>query len=247
MKTKERINELLQQARSISDEQLNKHRHLLLLAPHQDDETLGCAGLIQRFRELGTKIHLAFLTDGSMSHPHSPLFDSSDRTQIRNEEAVEAARRLGIHAGNLFFLNGPDSALPHRGEEHYASYREVLEQLADKLTIDLLLAPYRLDPHCDHRAAYQLASDLSERGNIALWQYPIWIYELGKEEDLSGLQAGSIFRLELTAEEQSAKWEALLCHRSQLDAHLFNDPDGFILHEDVLQHFNQGNEYFIIG
>ncbi len=225
---------------------MHQYRHVLLLAPHQDDETLGCAGLIQRFMALGSNVYVVFLTDGSMSHPHSRLFDAKSRTQIRNEESIAAASILNIQADHLFFFNGPDSRFPHRGEEQYTSYLNALEQLTSNLHIDLLLAPYQLDPHCDHRAAYQLAFDLSATSHISLWQYPIWVYELGKEEDLLALQHGDIRCLKLTPEEQSFKWAALQCHRSQLDAHIFNDPTGFLLTADVLQHFNQGNEYFIV-
>ena len=47
---------------------------ILVLAPHPDDESLGCGGLIAQACAAGIEVHVAILTDGSMSHPNSAAF-----------------------------------------------------------------------------------------------------------------------------------------------------------------------------
>ena len=40
-----------------------------IVAPHPDDEILGCGGLMQRLDKLGYKIVLFAVTNGTASHP----------------------------------------------------------------------------------------------------------------------------------------------------------------------------------
>src|SRR5690349_14548383 len=44
----------------------------VVIAPHQDDETLACGGVIARKRSEGLPVHVIFITDGSASHPGHP-------------------------------------------------------------------------------------------------------------------------------------------------------------------------------
>lgn len=247
MNSREVLHDVLKKSDLLEDTQLSTYRKVLLLAPHQDDETLGCAGLIQRLAQLGAQLYVVFLTDGAMSHPHSTTYTAPERTGIRNAEAIRAVAKLGIKADKLFFLNAPDSALPQQGEADHAKYSSRLEALAVTIGADLILSPYRLDPHCDHRATYQLADYLATTHRIPLWEYPIWVYELGRQGDLEALQQLKIAQLILSPKEQALKMEALHCHRSQLDARIFNDPTGFLLTEQVISHFNGGKEYFFMA
>src|SRR5437762_1448664 len=46
-------------------------RPLLVLAPHPDDESLGCGGLIAESCARGGTVHVVILTDGTRSPPNS--------------------------------------------------------------------------------------------------------------------------------------------------------------------------------
>ncbi len=46
----------------------------LILAPHADDESLGCGGLIAACCERGQQPVVAILTDGAASHPGSKRY-----------------------------------------------------------------------------------------------------------------------------------------------------------------------------
>ena len=54
-------------------------KRVLVVAPHQDDETLGCGGLIARKRYEGLPVHVVFITDGSATFKVS-LCDSEGIT-----------------------------------------------------------------------------------------------------------------------------------------------------------------------
>src|SRR5690606_38092378 len=44
---------------------------LLVIAPHPDDETLGCGGVIALATCRNVRVHTVFVTDGGASHPNS--------------------------------------------------------------------------------------------------------------------------------------------------------------------------------
>src|SRR5579862_8825221 len=89
---------------------------VVVLAPHMDDETLGCGGTIARHVRAGADVTVVFLTDGRhggasyVGLPESERERSQSRlVEIRKEEARSAARILGV--GSLHFLDAEDGKL----------------------------------------------------------------------------------------------------------------------------------------
>src|SRR5664279_1751603 len=52
---------------SIADEFLSRQR-VLVISPHADDETYGCAGTIARIKELGGQVFVNLISVGSLDH-----------------------------------------------------------------------------------------------------------------------------------------------------------------------------------
>ncbi|MBV8400094.1 MAG: PIG-L family deacetylase, partial [Acetobacteraceae bacterium] len=88
---------------------------VLVLAPHADDESCGCGGLIAEACERGRSIAVAIVTDGVGSHPHSRAYPPPRLQAVRESEAREAVAALGLAADRLHFLGLPDTASPHEG------------------------------------------------------------------------------------------------------------------------------------
>lgn len=98
--------------------------HLLLLAPHPDDEVLAAAGLIRRTLEAGGRVSVVYLTSGD-------AFDLAAGTPLPSREAmrrlalrrmVEARRgmeALGVGREALYFLGFPDQGLLALFTTHY--------------------------------------------------------------------------------------------------------------------------------
>ena len=57
----------------------------LILAPHPDDESLGCGGLIAESCARGQPPLLVVLTDGAGSHPHSCEYPPSRLRDVREQ------------------------------------------------------------------------------------------------------------------------------------------------------------------
>ena len=67
-----------------------------IIAPHPDDEILGCGGLIQRLDKLGYQIILFAVTNGTASHPGSSLYTPEELNQIRPAETRAALEALPL-------------------------------------------------------------------------------------------------------------------------------------------------------
>lgn len=90
---------------------------LLVVAPHPDDETLCCAGVIQRVTRAGGRVSVVWITSGdgselSMLVVEKSLFSRPEKQRElgarRMQEARSVAAILGIAPQRLFFLGYPD-------------------------------------------------------------------------------------------------------------------------------------------
>ncbi len=127
---------------------------VLVLAPHYDDEVLGCGGLLQQLAANGAEILCAFLSDGSGGSEGPPDgMSAADYSALRRLEAEAAAEELGIrrveHTGERRGFR--DGALLMSLDE---LAREVDAQL-DLWRPDLVLAPSPLEVTPDHQSTFR--------------------------------------------------------------------------------------------
>lgn len=176
----------------------------LILAPHPDDETLGCGGLIARLARRRRPFLVVIATDGAASHPGSAAWPARRRAALRRREAEHALRRLGAARRHLGFLAFPDGAMPSGG----AALRRAAARLAARMTrlrLRGLVAPSRADQHPDHRACHALARAICRGRDLVLLEYAVW----------GGLPPGARCRLPVLR-EAARRRAALECHHSQL-------------------------------
>lgn len=103
---------------------------ILVLAPHPDDEVLGCAGIIQSVAEMRLPIRVVFFTYGDNNEwsflvyrKHPVLFPRAVQAmgQIRHHEALAAANVLGLSPDQLTFLGYPDFGTLAIWYEHWGA------------------------------------------------------------------------------------------------------------------------------
>ena len=148
----------------------------LLVAPHQDDGTLGCGGLIFQKRLAGNPVHVLYLTDGAASHPGHPTLNPTDLSALRKKEARLAKSRLYLDSACLHFLDLPDGRLPHLDD---SSRAEALKKLSTLLTLinpRTIMLPWRQDGSSEHEAGFNLVTDaMTEIGlRPRILEYPVW-------------------------------------------------------------------------
>lgn len=131
-------------------------RRVLVLAPHSDDEALGCGGTVSLCALKGAEVHVAVISDGG-----GMLRDSGDEriamVERRKRESREASKILGI--AHTYYLDFPDGELRSHKEEIKAKIDEIVSQFRP----DVVLSPSPLDAHDDHIAVSEIAGELLAR------------------------------------------------------------------------------------
>jgi LmbE family N-acetylglucosaminyl deacetylase len=101
---------------------------VLVIAPHPDDETLCCAGVLQRARANGAATAIVWITAGdgfefdAMLVEHTPWPRQADLRQLgaqRLGEASAAAAELGVAPAQQYFLGYPDRGIAALMSEFY--------------------------------------------------------------------------------------------------------------------------------
>jgi len=118
----------------------------LVLAPHYDDEVLGCGGLLAQLAAAGAAVRVLFLTDGGGGE--EAVADPEAYRRRRREEGIRVCEILGLAGCDHLGLS--DGALDrHLDEAAQGIRRALLSQRPE-----LLLAPSPLEISRDHRAAF---------------------------------------------------------------------------------------------
>jgi LmbE family N-acetylglucosaminyl deacetylase len=215
---------------------------VLILAPHADDESLGCGGLIAECCARGRPPWVLILTDGVGSHPNSRAYPAARLRATREAEARQAVAELGLPADRIGFLALPDTAAPRAGPVFEWAVATIASR-AQEAGCTSIAASWRHDPHCDHLAAHCIAVAVAQAAALRHIAYPVWGWTLPEDEMVDGDIWG--FRLDV-ARHLPAKRRAIAAHRSQIGGLIVDDPSGFHLPPHFLSMFDGAYEVFLV-
>jgi LmbE family N-acetylglucosaminyl deacetylase len=241
--TAERLHKLWRELPIASMHEIIGDGTCLILAPHPDDETLGCGGLIATCCARSRPPLVAILTDGRGSHSNSQSYPASKLIALREAEATEAVNILGLPIERLIFLREPDTKAPHAGQD----FETIVDRLADYVRgfgCSTILAPWRHDPHCDHQAASRIACETARVAGIRALAYPVWGWTISTKLVIDATEPQG-WRLDVTP-HLSAKRHAIAAHASQFGRCVTDDPTGFVLPESLLQALAKPWETFLV-
>ncbi len=217
----------------------------LIFAPHPDDESLGCGGLISHLRNQQIPIYIAFITDGAASHTNSAQFPPRKLAALRRKEGQRAAHQLGVDQDHIYFFEQPDGKLEHINKKAKDKIAQELRDIVTSHAVQSIVVPFEKDAHADHRATWALAMQSIEPLSqpITVIEYPIWFWKNGKPEDTPNPKDYNFFRLDISAVKQS-KSKAIKEHQSQTTDLINDDPHGFMLTTELLEPFMGDFEYY---
>ena len=214
-------------------------RPVLVLAPHPDDESLGCGALLAH-AFVGPGALVVCLTDGAASHPNSRRVPPQRLAAIRRAELDEAVQRLGGASADVAALGQPDAGLAATD----ALVGKILT-LARSRSFGLLLAPSPLDPHCDHEAGAVLGRRVAARAGLRLGFYAVWSRWRGGGR--AALPPGTTAVRLPPGPFAAAKVAAVAAHRSQMGLVVPDDPDGFEMPPGFADFFCGRDEVFFLA
>ena len=212
---------------------------LVVLAPHPDDESLGCGALLRAAASTGRRVAVVLVTDGRRSHPSSPSVDADELVRLRALE-IRAALAALHPSIRLIELGHVDCDAP-RDLPEAGLAAEAICAVADEVGATALVGPWRGDPHEDHVATADLARRaLAIRPTLRLWSYPIW----GRFAPVEERAPGRIMRFD-AAPHRAAKTAAIACHRTQMTRMIADDPQGFMMSPAMQTHFIEHPEVYL--
>ena len=207
---------------------------LVVVAPHPDDESLGCGGLIAEACAKRVAVRLVVVSDGVGSHPNSRRYPPAALRDVREAETTAAAAHLGLAADAIEFLRLPDTKVPRDGPLADAA-RATICAASRAVSAAAVCVTWDRDPHCDHEAAAALVDGCGAGlGGARVLAYPVWGWTLPPDVDVGPAPRG--VRLDV-ARHLGAKAAAIAAHRSQTTDLVDDDPDGFRLAPALLAHF----------
>ena len=202
----------------------------LILAPHPDDETLGCGALIAAIAASGGRAHTAFVTDGAGSHPDAPGWSRTRIAGLRRTEATAALRLLGGVAP--LHLDWPDAAPPKPGDPLFERTADRLATWCRARDIRRIAVTWDGEPHCDHEAAAALADAVARRIAVRLYHYLVWGWTV---TDLAErVRRHRVVSID-TAGAKPRQRRAMACHRSQRGGRIAGAAENFRLPDRMLR------------
>jgi LmbE family N-acetylglucosaminyl deacetylase len=183
--------------------------NILILAPHPDDEILGCGGTIKKLANECNKVYVLVVTRGSSK------FYSDDKIENVRNEALQAHKLLGVT--QTFFLDFP---APELDTVPLADISREISKILTEYKINVLYLPHRGDIHNDHRVVFN-AGLVAARPVGEYSVKEIYAYETLSETEWAAPFGDDAFipTCFVNVEKSlNTKMEAMKCFKSQLKA-----------------------------
>ncbi len=121
-------------------------KRILVIAPHPDDETLGCGGVISRFAQEGADVFICIV-----SNHDAPLYTEEHR-ETTKREARQAHALMGVK--ETIFL---DYAAVTLKELPVYELNGSIDRVVKDVRPDIVFLPHAGDMHIDHQLVAQAA------------------------------------------------------------------------------------------
>jgi LmbE family N-acetylglucosaminyl deacetylase len=181
----------------------------LVIAPHPDDEVLGCGGTIARLTALGREVHVAVMTRGT-----APRFDPASADAVR-AEALEAHALLGV--AETHWHDFPAAELDRVA---HADLNKAMQDIVGRIAPDTLFLPFVGDIHLDHQLVFNSAM-VAARPRSPVYPVRIYAYETMSETNWNAPGITACFQPNVFVDISrfaAAKAAAFGCFTSQVQS-----------------------------
>lgn len=119
----------------------NPTNKVLVIAPHLDDEILGCGGVIAYHLSIGDRVNVCFIADRVYNH----IYDK-DAVETQRRHALDAQKAIGYQSAHYLCLH--DERLDTCAQDIIVP----LEEYVYKFRPEIVYSPYQYDNNQDHQA-----------------------------------------------------------------------------------------------
>jgi len=179
---------------------------VVIIAPHPDDEVIGCGGLIARLVTERNTPHIIILTGGEGSHRGCCDIETDEIKRERRKLTDNALRVLNVDREFIHELDFPDGDI-YSSSKRGASSMEVdrLEKLLFEIQPDTILVPHWGEGWPDHVNTVKIVNAIAPK-QVSIYEYCVWMWYYNVWR---GLDWKNAFRLRMTPRERQLKLEAM--------------------------------------
>lgn len=166
--------DVLRRGVDITAEAVSDPRPLLVIAPHPDDETIGCGVLMARRHDAGRPVVVVVVSDGETSH-RSAMLTPSQLGEVRRQESRSACGLLGVT--DVRFLSFGEREIRQAGAQMEAALADIVLHLGP----GQIAIPHRRDWHPEHVIVHDVAARALRNVGFtgAVREYPVWSWADG--------------------------------------------------------------------
>ena len=160
----------------------NLKRKVLVFAPHPDDETLGCSGLLLKLKKNGSNLNWLLFTEMTKDGGYDVSDIKAKRIQIEKVKKIYKFKKtyeLGYNPGSLDEVSS---------SEIIAKIKKILSDLKP----DTILIPHHADIHTDHQVAHKLIIS-SSKSFRSKYIKTIMSYETLSETEFTSSSRENVF------------------------------------------------------
>jgi N-acetylglucosamine malate deacetylase 1 len=172
--------------------------NVLIVAPHPDDDAIGCGGTMCLHAEKGDRVVVVFLTSGELGLRN---MTPEDAWKIREREAEDAGEILSVR--RMDFFRFPDCQL----DVQAVNVADSLSKLICQEQPEIIYLPHENDDHPDHQASARIlrnAISIADCCAPTALSYEVWTPLV------------DYYHVENVTTMMSRKIRAIRCHKSQL-------------------------------
>lgn len=187
----------------------------VIVAPHPDDEVIGCGGLIARLVSQKNIPDIIVMTGGEGSHLNCCDLTRQDIVVNRRKLTREALGELGVPVDKIHELNYNDRGIADINREETDKLRELIK----KLEPEVIFVPHWGEGWKDHINTANIIKKIIHSNNsnnsyispnsLTLYEYCVWMwyYNIWK-----GLDWKNAYMLKLSDRELHEKLKAMECY-----------------------------------
>lgn len=182
-------------------------KRILIIAPHPDDEVLGCGGVMKKLAIQGNQVFVLIASRGKEG-----LYSEDRILNVRNE-ALEAHKVLGVKETRFLDFNAPELDLVS-----ISVLSAAISEIISEFRPDTIFLPHSGDIHHDHKAVFN-AGLVAVRPVNGLAVRHVYSYETLSETEWAAPKSDEIFiptYFVNISETFSFKIEAMKCYSTQL-------------------------------
>jgi LmbE family N-acetylglucosaminyl deacetylase len=171
----------------------------LVVSPHPNSEVLGCGGAMALLRQMGFRVHVLFVSDGSPTGSLDGHSEEDRLDQSSNMEVVELIGKIGVSNDATIFLNLRENLIPMREQPGFEEAVRLCLNELETFQPDAILLPFLDQGNRDVQATWQIIRQAARRSYypIRMVEYLLWSWSTKNPADNISTENPKTWRLDI--------------------------------------------------